>query len=82
MVPPATRIELADEEQRLDRRERDAQLPDRAARVLGVEVEHHPVAVPLERAVQMAPQHLAVEEPDGDLADPDVVRVLELLRAA
>src|SRR5713101_8231740 len=33
-----------------------------------MEMEDHPVAVSLERAVEVAPQHLAVQEADRDLA--------------
>src|SRR4029077_7734085 len=40
----------------------------RTVRLLGVQVEDDAIAVSFERAVQMAAQHLAVEEPDRDLS--------------
>src|SRR4029077_14861911 len=64
----APRVELADEEQRFHRRERDSELADRAVGLLGVEVQDHAVAMPLQRPVQVAAQDLSVEEPDGDLS--------------
>src|SRR5438445_511928 len=64
----ASRVELADEEQRLDSREGDPELANRAVRLLTMEMEDHAVAVSLERAVEVAAQHLAVEEADRNLS--------------
>src|SRR5487761_311954 len=66
LLPPS--VELADEEQSLDRREGDPELADRAVCLLSVQVQDHPVAVPLQRAVQVAPQDLPIEEPDRHLS--------------
>ena len=65
LLPPG--VELADEEQRLDRRERDPELAHRTVRLLGVQVQHDAVAVPLQRPVKVAPQDLPIQEPDRHL---------------
>ena len=44
-----------------------------------MEVEHNAVAVALERAVEMSPEDLAVEEADGDLAGRRVRQLLVAL---
>src|SRR5882672_3619399 len=64
----AARVELADEKERFHRGERDPELANRAVRLLGVQMQHDAVAMPFERAVEVAAQHLAVEEPDRDLS--------------
>src|SRR4029077_16417386 len=46
----------------------DPELADRAVVLLGVQVQDHPVAVALQRSVEVAPKHLAVQESNRDFA--------------
>src|SRR5712692_1708871 len=76
----AARVELADEEQSLDRGEGNAELADRAVALLRVQVQNDPVPVTLQRAVEMAAQNLAVEEADRHLARGRVGELLVALK--
>src|SRR2546425_2021628 len=76
----AARVELADEEERLDRGEGNSELADGAVALLRVQVQDHAVAVPLQRAVEMAAQHLAVQEADRHLTGGGVGKLLVALQ--
>src|SRR2546430_4928629 len=73
-------VEFAHEKECLDRGKRNPELADRAVALLRVKVQHNAVTVALQRAVQVAPEHLAVEETDRHLAGWRVGQLLVALK--
>src|SRR3989475_8463023 len=73
-------VEFAHEKECLDRGERNPELADWAVALLRVKVQHNAVTVALQRAVQVAPEHLAVEGTDRHLAGWCVGQLLVALK--
>ena len=64
----AAGIELTDEEQGLHGREGNPKLPDRARGLLCMQMQHNAVSMALQRAVEVAPEDLPIQESNRDLS--------------